>query len=368
MKRIAFFMMAGFLLASMNGCGNLFDLYGVAPTLQQKLRGIWMVGGLQQAGVGNTVAAVDLYDPDTDTWFAGVTNLPTPVSFAGAASYQSKIFVFGGFDSSGTALATTQIYDVITDTWTSGASINAGSAPYTRANITAVEKGGDIYVLSGTSGDASAAWAVTTTNYIYSVSGDSWTTTTAAASRANYSCVDFDSSLYYMGGRSAVATPTNAHDAFNTVALQWTTSVTEVALAANKCGMAIGAYSPANGSSIIATAGGFSLITGTNGNYVFNGTSASNPVNQFYFLNFPFTAPATWDTLTAQPYPLTIGCLSGVVSGNKFYCFGGTSTHNAPPVASAYYFNLDDMGGSNWMPCADMPVARFGHTAVTIRQ
>lgn len=73
-------------------------------------RGIWLVGGQQGNYPGaNVVAQIDVFDPVTMTWYPNVATLPTPVTFAGVTAYQGKLYVAGGFNSTGVNVNTLQI-------------------------------------------------------------------------------------------------------------------------------------------------------------------------------------------------------------------------------------------------------------------
>jgi hypothetical protein len=339
------------------------------PTLEQKLRGIWIIGGLSGSTFTPAIGDVDLYDPVSDTWYAGVTTLPTPVSFAGATSYDGKIYVIGGFDTNGNVLNIVQVYDVSLDSWTSGATM-----PGARANIHAVTVNGRVYVLGGTTGNASATYADSLTTYEYTPGG-TWNPKTNFSSTdlSNRLLVSYDDVIYNLGGRSAVTTPVNTHDGFAVTSNNITTGATEVALSAARFGMSGALYKPSIGPALIIIVGGYSAISGVTGNYVFytSTTGTGTLTNTVQYLYYPFTAPATWQTAT-KVYPFSIGFTSSSIYGDTLYCFGGTAATTIPSGVSGlnnvYKLDLSYLPSGEWTGCASMPVGRYGHVAVTIQQ
>jgi N-acetylneuraminic acid mutarotase len=335
------------------------------PTPEQRLRGIWLFGGLAGSTYANPVQQVDLYDPVTDTWYANVTSLPTPVSFAGAASYGGRIFVFGGFTTAGTAVPTVQIYTVSSDTWTTGTDMLA-----VRANIHAATVNDKIYVLGGTTGNASALWAASNLTYEYTPGG-TWIT------KANYAAVNhsercllpFNDVIYNLGGRTSATVSTTAHDGF-AATTNGLSQGTEVVLSSGRTGISGVLYAPTSGPALMAIVGGFiTPLTATTGCFVAQGTTNSTPTNLFQYLYYPFTSPpATW-TNPASQYPLSIGFGSAALSGSKMFVFGGTTlvTSAANGLNNAYWFDLSNLSGG-WTAAASLPTGRYGHCAVAVRQ
>jgi len=78
---------------------------------------VFVVGGMERGAAGDvTVAAVDAYDPDARSW-SRCAPMPTARSFAAAAAFRGKIYVFGGLDVDGQALDVVEVYDPRTDAW-----------------------------------------------------------------------------------------------------------------------------------------------------------------------------------------------------------------------------------------------------------
>jgi hypothetical protein len=334
------------------------------PTPEQRLRGIWLIGGLA-GGVSTTVQQVDLYDPDTNTWYANVTSLPTPVSFPAAASWNGNLYVMGGFNSSGTVLSNVQIYNVAGDSWSAGTMM-----PAARANVHAAVVNGKIYVLGGTSANAGIGWAASNLTYEY-IPGGTWSTKVnfAAASHSERFLLPFNDVIYNFGGRTSATVSTTAHDGF-AATTNGLSQGTEVVLSSGRTGISGVLYAPASGPALMAIAGGFiTPLTATTGCFVGQGTTGSTPTNLFQYLYYPFTnPPAVWTNPPSQ-YPLSIGFGAAALSGSKMYMFGGTTlvTAAANGLNNANWFDLSNLGGA-WTAAASMPTGRYGHCAVAVRQ
>jgi N-acetylneuraminic acid mutarotase len=345
------------------------------PTLAEKMRGIWMIGGLSGSAITSAVGQVDMFDPATNTWYANITTLPVSVSFAAAESWGGKIYVVGGFDNTtnGVVQSLVQIYDVANNSWSTGSNM-----PGPRANIYASVVNGLIYILGGTTQNGiGSTYTASQTTYEYTPGG-TWNTKAVYAAAANSErfALPFNDVIYNFGGRGTTATSlaASAHDGF-AVSVNGLTGGTEVALTAGRTGIAGTLYTPTSGPAIIAIVGGFiTSLTGTTGCFIVNTTSASTPTNLFQYLEYPFTAPYTWNRLaTPATYPNQIGFSSSALYGSKMFVFGGTNTVNAgAPISSnqAYWFDLNTLttGGQWTLVTTAMPIGRYGHVAVRVRQ
>jgi hypothetical protein len=353
------------------------------PTLAQKIRGIWMVGGLSGATVATTVNQIDLYDPVLGAWYPSITSFTagsmTPVSFDGAVGYTRPadghhlIVVIGGFDSSGVVRNLVQTYDVEGNSWSSGTPMTTP-----QANINAVGVYDKVYIMGGTTGNAAGAWAGSTTNYQYAV-GSTWSTMTAYAAAANSErfTYAYNDTVYNLAGRSGpAAVAASAHDGYSIAANALTTGTTETVMVTPRTGVAGALWvprSPLTGAAKILLVGGFSSLTGTTSNCIVTlGTTANTATTLFQYLNYPFAAPSAWTAPTNQ-YPLAIGFGAAGVYRNTLYHFGGTATVVASPTplasgtVAAYSFDLSNFTNS-WTAIANMPVGRYGHSAVTFPQ
>ncbi|OHD17886.1 MAG: hypothetical protein A2087_11295 [Spirochaetes bacterium GWD1_61_31] len=349
-----------------------------APTVAQKARGVWLLGGLPGSSIGSPIGPVDLYDPVTDTWYAGVTDIPAPVSFAGYAAASGKLFVIGGFDASGVASSGVQIYDIAGDSWSTGTSMLLA-----RANINATVSNGKIYVMGGTAGTATTAWAGSVTNYEYNIAGDAWNTrTNFGASGSGRFSFALDDVIYNAGGRTAATTSSATHDAFVPANNAVSTVALETALSLGRTGLFGAAYAPPDGASFVILAGGVSTFTGTPACFINQGPTAGAVQNLIQFLAAPFYAPSAWTIPTAgtTTLPASIAFGAAVISTAftpaRFYIFGGTSLLGASAAGSSSVYWCDLPTPPTWSVAWTGSAAmagstvrlRWGHGAVTLNQ
>ena len=335
------------------------------PTLIQKMRSIWIVGGLSGNTISTPILQVDIYDPLTNTWYPAITSLPTPVSFAAVASVQGKIYVIGGYGINGNVSATNQEYDVVTDTWTYRSAVNFQP----RSNVTAAVVGTKIFVLGGTTAAYNAVFSASTNTQCFNTATGDWALglTAFGAATADRISISYGEVVSNFGGRTTglAAGLTTTHDGYSVIANSLTTGVTEVTLTGTaRTGMAQALYDSGNGTVRMLTAGGVSTFAGTATCHLFNGITAYTSTAQFRYLEQPFAAPAVWQAGPDLPASLSYG--AGVVNNGNFFVFGGTSVF--PPFArdTVYEINAESMGV--WSSRPTMPVGRYGHSAVSIDQ
>jgi hypothetical protein len=331
-----------------------------APTLTQKLRGIWLVGGLDTS-ISTPVGPVDMYDPVTSTWYPAVTTLPTPVSFMAAASIGNKIYVIGGFDAAGAVQTLNQEYDISTDTWT-----NRAAMPAARANIYGSMINGKIVVLGGSTTAASAAFTTSTSTYEYTPGAPgSWTSrVNFGATSTHRGHVAVGGVLYNMGGRTSATASATTHDG-----IAWSanavTGGTEVVLSAGRSGYSLVAHTAQSTGTRIFILGGISTPhTGCSGNFILAGTcTAFTALNTVQSLAAPFTSPSTWGTTTNLPATRAFG--SAAVYGDTIYYFGGNVAATVGAGETTAY-SIDAISLASWTTLTAMPRARWGHEALTI--
>ena len=119
---------------------------------------LYAIGGVGPDGV---TGAVEIYDPESDSWRRGSTK-PTPVAYIGAAVLGERILVPGGCTDDGRALDVFEAYDPQTDTWT---SLPALPRPLCAYALALHEE--RLYLFGGTDG---AGYVATT--WIYD--GETW--------------------------------------------------------------------------------------------------------------------------------------------------------------------------------------------------
>lgn len=342
---------------------------------ERKARGIWLLGGISGATCEGAVAAVDLYDPVTGAWYDTVTSIPTPVSFAGYAAYDGRLFIIGGFDKDGTVRDLVQVYDIGENSWSSGEAMNAA-----RANVKASVVGGKVYVLGGSYGPlANTNWNSSNTNYEYSAAGDTWTVGGRAAfgaagcDRFSYA---YNNVLYDLGGRTGAATLATTHDGYVPAYNALLSGSTEVPFSAGRTGFAGDIYAPSDGGpAFLIVIGGITAIAGTPPCFVNGGTATASATNIAGCLASPFTAPSGWITAaTAYPQYVAYGAaaVSTAVSPARVYHFGGTIALSTSAMGlQAGYWSAVPSSTAAWTSSwtlVTMPRGRWGHGAVTLNE
>jgi N-acetylneuraminic acid mutarotase len=363
------------------------------PTAAQKARGVWIVGGISGSAVTSTVGAIDLYDPVNNTWYANVASAATgtyvPVSFAAYAAYNGKLYVFGGFDNTGTVRNLVQIYTISTNTWTTGAVM-----PQARANIFATVLNGYIYILGGTTANATSAYAVTytppagcTSTIEYNVAGNTWVYTkiafgTAGSERFSYA---YDGIVYNLGGRTAAATLALTHDGLIPFTVTQPvngeldgTGTVEVAMSAARTGFTGGFYKPSANPGFVYLVGGVSgTFVGTPACFINSGTTSAALINTVQFMHYPFAAPRTWVTGVSYPVSIAFGAtvVSTALGSPRIIHFGGTQAlgASASGQASGYWIPTPPDPAYTWTDSwtaisSTGMSARWGHGAVTLNQ
>lgn len=366
------------LLLLFIGCGG--DILENKSTGNGQSSKIYIVGGLsaQTLNLANTVAGIDVYDPDTDTWTEDLTTIPIPVSFAAVAGYQGKIYIMGGFNTSGTVIPSTQIYDVATNTWSTGADMNYLGIGNSRANHSAIAYNGNIYVLHGTTqtGNAATPWiasGIPLSSLIYTISSDSWATSGATdLAVSNRAAVLIDETIYFLGGKASASAWTNAVDGILISYGSLTSAVTELVLPANRAGLTAAGFTGTNGYKYLVAIGGVTGVITNAGCYAFNspgGMTTATFTNTVFYLREPFTTPqVAWTSLSNLPASLGYG--SSVIVGSTLYYFGGAAYASATTVTAqnvVYSYDLNAFPTGGWtIHDTVMPHSRFGHVAVTV--
>ncbi len=109
---------------------------------------IYVIGGGISRATGS--AAVEMYDPQTDTWDVTIASLPVPLFAPASATANGKIYVMGGKANyySTEDYAAVYEYDPALNTWSEKAGMPNG-----RSHLTACAFGGYIYAIGGRIGD-----------------------------------------------------------------------------------------------------------------------------------------------------------------------------------------------------------------------
>jgi len=104
---------------------------------------LYAVGGASSL-TGTYYAAVEAYDPATDTWTSRA-DMPTARMNLVAIALDGKMYALGGGAWNSSIYATVEMYDPDTDTWIQGASM-----PVARHCFGASVVNGKIYAIGGT--------------------------------------------------------------------------------------------------------------------------------------------------------------------------------------------------------------------------
>jgi hypothetical protein len=369
------------------------------PTLAEKLRGIWIVGGSSNLTGTLFCTQMDLYDPVTRTWYSDVASgasgtAPTGTAFPMVASLNGNIYIIGGAVSNAVTTNLVFEYNVTTNAWSSKTAMPYGNvmdgSVYTHA--------GRIYILGGTT--TTAAAGVITAHYYFDPTGSgTWSAAQAVVptAKAGAAAYNFSGTVAYTGGRIASGAGTTFTDIYQPVQNAYS-GATEQVINAAVLGAAYAGYSGTYGSYLFVVGGATATTAAT---AYFGLTATLTYVTQAYSWEV-YTPPATaGGVLYAQNstyyHPAftgatTIGLVfaSAVVSpyngsttvNPTLYVFGGIKgtyiSSQTLTVTDEYnYFSANGTAsGANYIVSSAwandgttrMPRARYGHRAVIINQ
>lgn len=157
---------------------------------------LYVTGGFGSSGVPD--AATDIYDPATGLWSSGAP-MPTPRGAPAAAVVDGILYVIGGLDNSGLVgitYQTVEAYDPSTDTW-----ISRSAMPTARFSTAAGAINGLIYVAGGAKTIGSLGTQGFATLEVYDPNTDTWLTKSPLpAPRSGAAAGVIDGNLYVAGG------------------------------------------------------------------------------------------------------------------------------------------------------------------------
>jgi len=150
---------------------------------------LYAVGGRTASNVN--VATLEAYDPTTDTWTTKAP-MPTARTGLGATAINGILYVVGGGDNTGTTLATLEAYDPSTDTWTTKAPM-----PTARHSLEVTALNGMLYAIGGVSNSANDVGTVE----VYDPASDTWSTKAPMPTgRELAGAASLNGTLYVVGG------------------------------------------------------------------------------------------------------------------------------------------------------------------------
>ena len=148
-------------------------------------------------------ADVERYDPATDTW-QSMTPMPTPRNAHATVAYGDKIYVMGGNNgppNGSLVLAAVEVYDPSTDSWS-----QTSNMPAPADGITAAVSGDRVYVFGHSVGREII--------FEYAPATDTWREITPqnAVLFSHSSAIARDGKVYVMGGHLAGGVSTRAYE------------------------------------------------------------------------------------------------------------------------------------------------------------
>jgi DNA-binding CsgD family transcriptional regulator/N-acetylneuraminic acid mutarotase len=145
------------------------------------------IGGETTSGV---TGLVEIWNADQQQWNTG-QNKPTPVANIGAAVLGDQIIVPGGYTASGTPTSVVEAYHVISDEWTSLAALPGPRFAYALATFN-----NKVYVFGGWDGQGYA-----NSTFIYDPMTNQWTTGAALPiGRGFAGAATLGDAIYVVGG------------------------------------------------------------------------------------------------------------------------------------------------------------------------
>jgi N-acetylneuraminic acid mutarotase len=192
------------------------------PTPRSEIAGtvlndkIYVVGGFDSSG--RSTSTIEVYDPMLDEW-TQVTWLPQPLDHTAAAvataSHEGKLYIVGGSYLDRDSLSDKLfIYDSITNNWTEGANL-----PSARGALTANFINGTLYVTGGVDSKNTLS-----STLAYDPITNNWTEKASMpTAREHLTSSVVDGKLYVIGGRTnGMAFNVDANEAYDPITDKWT--------------------------------------------------------------------------------------------------------------------------------------------------
>lgn len=251
---------------------------------------VYVIGGYT-SGSGSALNTVEIYDSATNTWSTGPALL-APTRGASAVFLNNSVYVFGGFDSSQSAIY--QVLNLATNTWTQGVFSAGGWEG------AAAVANGRIFVLGG---EANA----TAVNEFLPGSGSFTSLTSLTAGAIGSTAAAVGNQVYLIGG-GAGYTPANTRlDVFDLSTGQWSSRPGDTTPLTQHTSVSVGPYL-----------------------YVLGGSSsATNNVSPYYSaVRIYDTDSGLWSSGTALPFGVREA--SAVFTGSQILLLGGFNDQGAP--------------------------------------
>jgi N-acetylneuraminic acid mutarotase len=259
--------------------------------------------------------------------------LPAANSEMAVAEANGKIYVLGGYPSSGESVTTVQVYDTATDMWTM-----APALPEPLHHPVAVGVAGKIYSLGGQIGRNASV--NTTLTIVLDPAGGGWTTLEPMpTARGAGAAAVIDDKIYVVGGRPPAE---NAFEVYDISDDAWT-PLPDLPTAAN------------DRNHLAATAiGGKVYVAG--GRY--NGGGFSSPMTDRLDIYDP--GMNMWTPGAALPRPR--GGVNGIAAFGCFFVWGGEGTNTGEPNDVFPDHDVYNPRTNMWTSLPDLPTPIHGVT------
>jgi N-acetylneuraminic acid mutarotase len=272
---------------------------------------IYVIGGTATETAfanGKPIAAVEEYDPATDTW-TRKSDMPEPRGYIYGSHpvVDGKIYIIGGGK---TAVSRVDVYDPATDTWSRAADMPTARMLYAR-----VAWNGKIYTFGGMTGTLGSSSPTVNVTEVYDPQTDSWSQVTPMPTGVwEHSACVVNDKIYVIGG----ATNINSLQIFQVYDARTDTWSNATPKPLNTRGFSATAV-----CSKIYTVGGWL-------------NSGQRPYAEMWIYD---TATDTWVAGVSLPENRATATLS-MVNG-KIYAIGGTPRqHNVQATSTVYELEI----------------------------
>jgi N-acetylneuraminic acid mutarotase len=309
-----------------SGAAGAFELQNIpvgAATLVTNAPNFETQYQLMLVEEGSNSTETWLVPSDQGTWGTRANLLAANSEFA-LAEANGKIYVFGGYPSTGQAQRTVQIYDIATDSWTLGPQL-----PQPNNHNMAATVNGKIYVIGGqTTNDQQGLTAVSAVYELDPAVG-TWVEKAAMpTARSGGVAVAYGGKIYVAGGRVPRGNDFAAYDP-----------------AANTWEVLPPLPSQRNHIAGAAINGKIHIVGGRLGNGLSPDKSNANEVFD--------PVAKTWST--AAPLLFGRSGMNGVVARGCFHIWGGESPSGMTPNHDYY-----DPRHDRWFSLRNMPIPVHG--------
>lgn len=251
---------------------------------------VYVIGGYTSSS-GSALNTVEIYDSATNTWSTG-PSLLAPTRGASAVFLNNSVYVFGGFDSSQSAIY--QVLNLATNTWTQGVFSAGGWEG------AAAVANGRIFVLGGENSPTAA-------NEFLPASGTFTSLTSLTTGAIGSTAAAVGNQVYLIGGGGY--SPANTRlDVYDLTTGTWSTTPADDATALTQhASVSVGPYL-----------------------YVLGGSSSANNNFSPYYsaVRIYDTDSGLWSSGPALPFGVREA--SAVFTGSQILLLGGFNNQGAP--------------------------------------